>query len=62
MVEFNKIREYVENLKKEEEEKLNNFKELIDPVLPIVILFCNETGQDNADKDQLKLIFDPHDL
>ena len=58
MVEFNKIREYVENLKKEEEEKLNNFKELIDPVLPIVILFCNETGQDNADKDQLKLIFE----
>ena len=58
MVDFNKIREYEENQKTEEEEKLNNFKELIDLALPIVILFCNQTGQDNADKEQLKLIFE----
>jgi len=58
MVDLKKLREYEENIKKQEEEKLNSFKELIEPALPIAILFCNETGQDNADKDQLKLIFD----
>lgn len=58
MVDLNKIREYEENIKKQEEEKLNSFKELIEPALPIAILFCNETGQDNADKEQIKLLFE----
>jgi hypothetical protein len=61
MVDLSKIREYEENIKKEEDENFNRFKELVEPALPIAILFCNENGQDNADKDQLKLIFEGSD-
>jgi hypothetical protein len=58
MIDMNKIREYEDNLKQEEEKKLKDFRDLIEPALPIAILFCNLQGQDAADKNNLKLIFE----
>ncbi len=58
MIDMNKIREYEENLKQEEEKKLKDFRDFIEPILPIAILFCNSQGQDAADKNNLNLIFE----
>lgn len=58
MIDINKITEFEENQKQAEENKINEFKKLIEPALPIAILFCNSQGQDSADKNQIKQIFD----
>jgi hypothetical protein len=58
MIDMNKIREYQDNLKQEEEKKLKDFRDFIEPILPIAILFCNSQGQDAADKNNLNLIFE----
>jgi hypothetical protein len=58
MTDIKKITEFEENMRTAEENKINEFKKLIKPALPIAILFCNSQGQDSADKNQIKQIFE----
>ena len=58
MIDINKITEFKENMRRAEENKVNEFKKLIEPALPIAILFCNSQGQDSVDKNQIKQVFE----
>ena len=52
------IKAYEQEVKDIASKKATEFEKMITQVLPLAILFCNEAGQTNADKEQIKLLFE----
>ena len=55
---LHRIREFEQQRDAKLMEQASAFEQVIAPLLPIAILFCNDQGQDNADVEQLRQIFD----
>ena len=53
-----RIREFEQQRDAELMEQTSAFEQVLAPLLPIAILFCNDQGQSNADVEQLRQIFD----
>jgi hypothetical protein len=52
-----RIRAFEQERTEEENLRASEFKRLVQPTLPLAILFCNEQGQKMAKTDQLQSIF-----
>lgn len=52
------IRAYEHKIKDDADKKTTDFERLVAPILPLAILFCNDVGQANADKEQIKALFE----
>lgn len=52
------IKAYEQTIKDDADKKTTDFERLVAPILPLAILFCNDVGQANADKEQIKALFE----